>query len=277
MRRSTRLLLCLLPVCALLSFAMAESPQALTAAGQPYQLAEQFFASPYVSETPPTQPWTIETVADGWRMTAPTADGQAVLTLVFTQEGRLEQYGNTRYPLPAIADSVVSLDGVDDTAYADAVLAKEDALYRALAGKSFDSICCFAYDGAHRAYAYSLNRFESYAIIQIEPELKLLSYGDMLSQNARYGDYLSQAEAVTLARAALTERYPLKPTDTLLVSQANFTVNSGEWTEADAPLPYWYLSFATSEGGVNGDYIALIDAATGDTLNTCDPLSAPKG
>lgn len=248
--------------------------------GQALSFMEDFFASPYVdnpNDNPLFQTVQTESTESGWILSFEALDASQTVTLAFDRAGKVAYYSDSSFLLP-------SLDGVDFSQTAPGELPNGDQLCRELdkalwqaPGIAFipDSICAYAYDGEHHAYTFSYNNFERYATFEIAPETKLLAYGNMQLDDARYGLYLSRGEAIAKARTAFVERLDITAEEAavLIVSQMDFVTWQNQWSWTDEPhtLPYWHILFTTAENGYNGEYGALIDGDTGMVLEMHDP------
>ncbi len=232
--------------------------------------AVAFFALPYVEEPLTGRTLTVAQTQDGWRATLASADG--VLTVSFTAGGRISQYENSAYPLPPI--SGITVDSLP--LY---TVRRIDALRNALF-PDMPNNTCGVYARVGDAAYYALDSFTFWLGLVMEAEMtKLVAYVDLETDAARYPGYLTRGEAAEEAKRAIAEGFGLnaKQTETLALLQANFTLQDKAWTDADVPLPYWYLVFGDEADGTKTRYEALIDAETGDMLELHDPASAGNG
>lgn len=250
---------------------------ALTTAAEAIARGKELFLSAYLDA--PADPLSVTAVEaeDGWRVEA--ALGEAQLALLLSRDGQMIQYDNSAWPLPPLTNDAPSVEGVEEIAYAMDVSIAVDDMFRALIGAGFDAVCCYAVDEAKSVCYYRFNETQSFAAIQLEPALRLLAFSDLSARDARYGSYLSCREAEGQARAALAEAFYLSPAEAsgLTLRQWDFAVNAERWAEAEVPTLYWFLVLNENADFSGGDYTALIDAVTGETLELHDPSTAGKG
>ena len=236
--------------------------------------AEMFFASPYVADGLEGRTLTLSQTADGWQaVLAPADSAQPALTLWFTSAGRIQQYQNTDYALPSLDGFAIEPDGsLADAHMLDAI---RNALFPYMENNEGG---VFAREGD--AAFYALDRFSKWiGLVQNAEPPRIIAYGDFGTGAARYPGYLTRAEAVAAGRQALAQAYGLAAdeAESFLVMQAEFIMHQGVWTDADVPLPYWFMVFGDPADDYKSQYTALIDAQTGETLELHDPSTSGNG
>jgi len=235
--------------------------------------AETFFASPYVDEPLQAHTLAVTQAAYGWQAVL-TPDDAALptLTVWFTADGRVQQFKNSAYALPSIADIDTQMVSLDDARRIDTL---RNALFPDMPNNE-----CGLYASADGASYYVLDRFTFWLGLIMEPDLiKLVSYIDLQTDAAGYPGMITRGEAVAAARQTIAETYGLSAdtVNRLTVTQADFVLQSGIWTDADVPLPYWFVLLADPADSYQSQYNALIDAETGEILECHDPATAGNG
>ena len=235
--------------------------------------AEAFFASPYLNETLDGRVLTLTKIPEGWQaVLAPADEAQPTLTVWLTADGRVQQFENSAYALPTLADMDSQSIPLDD-------LRRIDTLRNALFPDMPNNTCgLYARDGEASFYDLDSDTFWLGLVLNTDL-IKLVAYVDLETDAARYPGYLTRGEAAAAAKRALAEAYGLtaKQTEGLVLIQSVFTMDARRWTDADVPVPYWFLVLGDEADGTKTRYEALIDAETGDTLELHDPDSVGNG
>lgn len=232
--------------------------------------AEAFFASPYVNEAPDGRAITVSKTQEGWQAALDSTDG--TLSVSFTEAGRISQYQNEAYPLPTLEGIVTEPIPLNDVRRIDTL---RNALFPDMPNNT-----CGIYASEGDASFYVLDSFTFWLGLVLNTDtIRLVAYTDLETDAARYPGYLTRGEAAAAARRAIAEACGLTAgqTEGLSLLQADFVLQKNVWTDADVPLPYWFIVFGDTADGTKTRYEALIDAQTGDTLELHDPATAGNG
>ena len=236
--------------------------------------AEALFASPYVRESLEGRTLVISETAYGWKaVLAPIEAPMQKLTLWFSTAGRIQQYQNNAYPLPLLEPFAIGPD--DSLADVTMLDALRDALFPEVQNNTGG---VYAHSGD--AAFYAMDRFSAWIGLVKGTELpRLVSYGDFGTDAAHYAAYLTRGAAVALGRQALAEAYGIsqEKAESLELMQAEFIPQAGIWTDADVPLPYWFIVLGDPADDFKTQYSVLIDAETGDVLEHHDPSTFGNG
>lgn len=220
--------------------------------------AESFFASPYVAEPPDGRILTVAQTEDGWMAEAVSSDSsQPALTLLFASDGRIWQYQNEAYPLPALNTFALEADlPIDFIHRLDEIrLALFPMMEYAQGG-----VYARTQDGLTRYCA--LDDFSTWMVLS--GENRVAGFGDLDGNDVRYGAYLTRREAVAAACAASPEGKAYVPV------QARFIVEEDS-SRGDAPLvPAWEIVLGESADSTGKQVCVVVDAATGDIVSLQD-------
>lgn len=225
--------------------------------------AVSFFTSTYVSV--PVEMKSIEIVQKDTAWSCTFTNSAFSAELLFGCDGRILEYRDTGYQVPGLEE--IHLDFLKETVdleTMDWVRRLCDALFPSDIWCS--GVIIHKIDMAnHEIYVLVGEEWNSvlptYFMIQTAPERKLLGFGDLRYEAARYGGYLSKAEAIQAAQTKITEALNTEPNRIL---QANFVTSAGYFnTTPIQETPFWYI---VCENNAGLSFEVFIDARNGDVL-----------
>lgn len=228
------------------------------------EFAVSFFTSTYVSV--PVEMKNIEIVQKDAAWSCTFTHSTFSAELLFDCDGRILEYRNTDYQVPGLEGIHLDfLNEMIDLETMDWVHQLCDALFPSDIWCS--GVIIHKVDIANQEIYVLVGEewnsvLTTYFMIQTAPERKLLGFGDLRYEAARYGSYLSKEEAIQAAQTKIIEA--LNTTETNRILQANLVTSAGYFNATPIQeTPFWYIVFENNTGL---SFEVLIDAKNGEVL-----------
>lgn len=238
--------------------------------------AQRFFSNQYVQAATENTEVNLKRTPDGWQAELADASGKASHRLCFTENGTILSYRDLSFTLPSLAGGAEHVDELGNAAHANGSIGMLEWMSRELLpNMSFQSIATFAHDEEKNVYSFNADRGEHFISVAVEPELHITAYTAMVHPSARYGEYLTSAEACAIGRKLLVASCGLTPeeADLCTIRQTEFNTWPGTFGSVEITEPYWYVWFSTPDGENYAEFDIMIDAATGEGLYAGGPIT----
>ena len=245
--------------------------------------ARRFLQNQYVQAATAETPVRVSPMEGGWKAEALDDQGSVTHVLMMDENGVVLQFADLLYQPVDVsggAEHNDALANLADTYGAHGVL--EWSSRELLPGVGYNSVATIAFNQETHTFTFLIDHFDFYVALQVEPEVRMVAYGDMRT-DAAYGDYLNRQQALEIVIPALAQAQNLTEaelTKRLQVNHFTFSAKPHYWTTSDIPLPYWVIDcciLPETDDQLPQECLVLVDAQNGGVVEILDPAQMGNG